>query len=279
MTDFVKWNHFRDKHNRSSSLILLRIMVLGCVFLFSGNVTLGQPTTKQSMSRPNSVDLRPKINSFGLTPRAQGKRGTCSVFAFTQAMEFTFARRYNQRQRFSVEFLNWASNKAIGDSADGSFFSDLWTGFTKYGICNEGTMPYKQVFDTKVEPSVAVREEAKTRRNVGLQLHWIKEWNPKRGLNDDELNQVLDVLSQGWPVCGGFLWPKKTVWKDSVLEMCPREQVFDGHSLLLVGYRDDPKLPGGGVLLLRNSGGKSRDGMLTYEYVKAYMNDAVWINF
>jgi len=58
--------------------------------------------------------------------------------------------------------------------------------------------------------------------------------------------------------------------------MCPPEDVFDGHSIILSGYKDDPNQPGGGVFIIRNSGGDSRDGFMSYEYVKAYMNDAVW---
>ncbi len=54
---------------------------------------------------------------------------------------------------------------------------------------------------------------------------------------------------------------------------------MDGHSVLLVGYRDDKTQPGGGVFLIRNSAGPSRDGMMTYEYVRAYLNDAAWIDF
>ncbi len=139
-------------------------------------------------------------------------------------------------------------------------------------------MPYREAFDPKLEPNPETLREAATRRAAGLRLHWIKEWDPKRGLSDEELGRVLDALAQGWPVCGGFLWPKKAVWAEGVLGMCPRDQVFDGHSLLLVGYKDDPKQPGGGVLLIRNSGGADRDGFVTYEYAKAYMNDAVWID-
>jgi C1A family cysteine protease len=59
--------------------------------------------------------------------------------------------------------------------------------------------------------------------------------------------------------------------------MAPPEGVFDGHSVLLVGYADDPQQPGGGIVLIRNSGGGVHDGALTYEYVSAYMNDAAWI--
>ena len=49
--------------------------------------------------------------------------------------------------------------------------------------------------------------------------------------------------------------------------------------MLLVGYRDDPAQPGGGVFLFRNSNNNGRDGWMTYEYARAYMNDAVWIDY
>ncbi|MFH1941361.1 MAG: C1 family peptidase [bacterium] len=234
---------------------------------------------QQGAVRPTSIDLRPNFEKFGLTPRVQGKRGTCSVFAITQAIEFALAKQGGRIDRLSLEFLNWASNEAAGDTLDGSFFSDLWTGFTKHGICVEKEMPYRSKFDARIQPSATALEDAKTRLEAGLRLHWIKEWDPNRGLTDIELQAVLQTLSEGWPVSGGFLWPKKAVWTDGILEMCPRDHVFDGHSLLIVGYRDDPNKPGGGVLLIRNSGGTSRDGYLTYEYAKAYMNDAVWIDF
>jgi len=53
--------------------------------------------------------------------------------------------------------------------------------------------------------------------------------------------------------------------------------VFDGHSVLIVGYRDDAQQPGGGLFLVRNSGGDGSDGALSYAYVQDYMNDAAWI--
>ena len=54
---------------------------------------------------------------------------------------------------------------------------------------------------------------------------------------------------------------------------------MDGHSIVLVGFRDNPTQPGGGVFLIRNSAGPSRNGMMTYDYVRAYLNDAAWIDF
>jgi hypothetical protein len=85
----------------------------------------------------DSVDLRPAFKKWGLTPRVQGKRNTCSVFTVAGALEYAAASKTNRTPRFSVEFLNWASNQAVRDNHDGSFFSDLWRGFTIYGACPE----------------------------------------------------------------------------------------------------------------------------------------------
>lgn len=61
--------------------------------------------------------------------------------------------------------------------------------------------------------------------------------------------------------------------------MCPPDAVYDGHSVLGVGYRPDSSQPGGGVLLFRNTAGDGRDGAMPYEYARSYMNDAAWVDF
>ena len=97
------------------------------------------------------------------------------------------------------------------------------------------------------------------------------------GLTDHHIAEIKATLAKKWPVCGGMRWPKKAVWKESVLQMCTPDAVFDGHSVLLVGYKDDPQAPGGGLFLIRNSGGDGSDGFLPYAYVREYMNDAAWV--
>lgn len=64
---------------------------------------------------------------------------------------------------------------------------------------------------------------------------------------------------------------------ENVLQMCPSNSVRDGHSVLLVGYRNEAAQPGGGVFIFRNSGGSGRDGLMPYAYAREYMNDALWI--
>jgi len=59
--------------------------------------------------------------------------------------------------------------------------------------------------------------------------------------------------------------------------MCPPEAVFDGHSVLLVGYREDNSKPGAGVFIFRNTS-TGQHGEMLFEYASAYMNDAAWID-
>jgi hypothetical protein len=224
------------------------------------------------------VDLRPIFQNWGLPVRAQGARGTCSAFVVTQALEYALASQQRRGARLSVEFLNWASNRAIHEWEDGGYFSDLWTGYAAYGICREEEMPYRREFDAKLRPSDEAVEHARQLRNIGLRLHWIKPWDVTTGLTEPQLVEIKRTLRRQWPVCGGLRWPKQERWDSGVLKMAPPEGVRDGHSVFLVGFRDDPGQPGGGVFLLRNSGKGPRDGSMTYEYARAYMNDAVWID-
>jgi hypothetical protein len=166
-------------------------------------------------------------------------------------------------------------------------------------------MPYCDKFDPQRRPSSEALAHAKQIHETDLQLHWIKPWDPNKGLNEEQFLAIKATLQAGWPVCGGFLWPKQAVWihpnqpevpvtiarrsqetetqsdptvpNGSVLQWAPRDRVRDGHSVILYGFRDDPAQPGGGVFLIRNSSRGARHGAMTYEYVRAYMNDAVWV--
>ena len=75
--------------------------------------------------------------------------------------------------------------------------------------------------DIRSEPSSQCRRHRgrQTRLSLGLRLHWIKEWNVNTGLTDEHVAAIKNTLSQGWPVCGGFRWPKQERWEKEVLQM------------------------------------------------------------
>jgi hypothetical protein len=226
---------------------------------------------------PPGVDLRPAFAEFGLQLRHQGARGTCSVFAVTGALEFARARAGEHGACFSVEFLNWAANDSNGKREDGSYFADLWQGYLDRGICDEADLPYRAEFDAAAGPGREALWRAWSRRDGLLELHWIKPWDIDTGLSEAHFAAIRDTLRGGWPVCAGMRWPKQAKWTDGVIEWAPPEGVRDGHSVLLVGYRDDPAQPGGGVFLIRNSSKGPADGALPYRLVRDYTNDALWI--
>jgi hypothetical protein len=248
-------------------------LLLSVLSLLAQEAAFGAPPANTL----SNIDLRPAFTNWGLPLRLQGGRGTCSVFTMAGALEYALARDPKQGTPLSIEFLNWASNQATKNSQDGGFFSDLWTGFVAYGVCPEADLPYQNSFNPSLRPADTALQRAKDLTKADMRLHWIKPWDVRTGLSVAQLLEIKRVLSQRWPVCGGLRWPKKARWQEGVLQMASPEGVFDGHSVLLVGFRDDPKQPGGGTLLIRNSGGEVHDGALTYEYAGAYMNDAAWV--
>ena len=205
---------------------------------------------------PATVDLRPLINRLGLTPRSQGNRPTCSVFATTWALEFAVSKQLGKDVPLSVEYLNWASNTVLDRAEDGGFFHDLLSGFQRYGICREEDMPYADQFNPQLSPSPEARARAKrigTWATVGLKLHWINPWQPEAGLTDVQIGQIKATLAKGWPVAAG-----------------------SSHSRLLVGYRDDPRQAGGGVFVTKDSG-TGTYSEVTYEFAKTKIGDVFWI--
>ncbi|HEX5054275.1 MAG TPA: hypothetical protein VFZ65_21025, partial [Planctomycetota bacterium] len=130
---------FRETPSRS--LLLAATLLTGC--------TTG-PAPARSAARdepppqatPAIVDLRPQFDAFGLPPRRQGRRPTCSIFTVTNALEFATARASGHGERLSVEYLNWAANAATGRRDDGDFFHCALAGYARFGICRDDQLPY-----------------------------------------------------------------------------------------------------------------------------------------
>jgi hypothetical protein len=224
---------------------------------------------------PLKTDLRPQFAKWGLTLKSQGSRPTCSVFAMTAALEFAAAQRHQAGFVLSEEYLNWASNEAIGQFEDGGFFSDLWKGYQKHGICESRLAPYLETFDPQWRPTREANRQAHQFRVDAFELTWLKKWDVTTGLSDEELTAVFDSLRDGIPVCAGMRWPKNPEMDNGTLKMCPPEEVFDGHSVLLVGYALE-RTPDGehGAFIARDSGGGGRYVSLPIEFVREYTNDA-----
>jgi len=234
-------------------------------------------------SQAGEKDLRPLFEKFGIGIYNQGARGTCSVFAVTGLLEFEYAHASDKQVvPLSVEYLNWASNQISGKPADGSFFSDAVTALNKYGISTNELFPYSaQNYISQAGPSaVAVRDAQK---RCGVKAKWIKVWDPNTGMSDEQIAQVKTSIMNEHPVAIGFRWPKMDdryrKMENGIMSVPPVEGVFDGHSVLLVGYKDDPDIAGSGYFIFKNSHGEDYGekgyGKMPYEYVRKYANDGV----
>jgi len=228
---------------------------------------------------PVKVDLAPEFDKLGLPPRAQGERDVCSLFAVTALAEFDCARNMPRpHNRLSEEFLIWAGNQASGLKGDQAMFYKAVHGLNTFGICSEELMPYTQ--KRAAGPSAAACADARNRAGR-WQVNWIKRWDVRRKLNDGELHAIKKALADGHPVACGMRWPKAL--RDQEIRVVPPPGgVFDGHSIVLTGYADNPKKPGTGVFLFRNSAGPDWGnkgyGVMSYAYVRTYANDAMWLH-
>jgi hypothetical protein len=236
------------------------------------------PSTVAAESLPRSVDLTPEFEKFGLVPLNQGDRGDCSLFAVTGVTEFECAKHPNApHHRLSEEFLIWAADKATGQSGDQAMFYKAVLGLNDYGICAAELMPYKNKPDAHRHPTPPAIADARKLRER-WRVDWIKRWSVGRPLTERELLEIKQSLANGHPVACGMRWPKNLTGSQ-ILAVLPANQVFDGHSIALVGYEDDRSQPGGGVFRFRNSfgdkWGEHGYGTMSYGYVRAYANDAM----
>jgi hypothetical protein len=206
-------------------------------------------------ARESVVDLVPEMTRIGFVPRGQGARNTCSVFTTMGALEYAAYQRTGDARKLSVDYLNWACNQVIGNQTDdrGQFFKDLLQGFEQYGICREDEMPYRPAFEPGYAPADEARKTAEGIRSLGLTVHWV---NPlgKGCITREQLDEIRGVLASGYPVAAGSY-----------------------HSVLLVGYIDDPAEPGGGSFLIRDSGGPGHYFEMSYEEALRRIGDAFWV--
>ena len=202
-----------------------------------------------------------RFSSGGSVARMQGGRGTCSVFAMTAAIEYAVATKQQQRHAAErrVSQLGRQRRGPRGDRrrhvSQSSGGASPPTAFAPRPKCRTRTLSTPPQNPTRKRLPMPRRLRA-----LGLQLHWIKRGTRAEASATSSLPRSSERSGGGWPVCRRFPLAERRegpCGKSDVLQMCPRKDVMDGHSVLLVGFRDDKTQPGGGVFLIRNSAGRT----------------------
>ena len=228
------------------------------------------------------VDLRPAIRRFGLSVRQQFG-GTCAIFASTFLHEYIYSSRLVSDVRdLSEKYLQYVTfvlEKVQVQGGDN--FGALNTGYQKWGVCPEQTVPGSSDPVSSVPQDVldAGRKWAK------LQPDFIKHWDKNNGASAEQIQRAIAYLDGDVPVAVGLLWPRD--FQTNVIEgvdvmKVPAagnkwDVVLDGHAVALVGYGKHKAFPGGGYFIFRNSWGEGFGdqgyGYIPFEYLTQYAND------
>lgn len=241
----------------------------------------------QSFGRPaevhrDGVDLRPRFRELGLYAKDQGRRPSCAVFAIVGAVEFIHAENTGRAEKFSEEYLTWATEKTIarpeadpaltGDDADAGFaLSEVVTALRSYGIPLESSLPNTRgpsLGSVKAPPPAVIREaQARTQGSI----HFV----PGRD-NATRLNNIVIALDAGLPVPIGAGWPQFHNMRAALLKS---QQPAYNHAVTLVGYT----CPSGRIedttFIFKNSWGPAWGangyGFATYGYLLKYLQTAI----
>lgn len=242
----------------------------------------------QEFGRPAAVnaavDLRPRFRELELHAKDQGRRPSCAVFAVVSALEYLNAERSGRAEKFSEEYLVWATGKsiqrtgpnlaAIDEDADAGFaLTEVVTALRAYGIPLQSSMPNTigRQRNVAAEPTPEIIAEARNRTQVAILLV------PGRD-TATQLNNVVQVLNAGIPVAIGCGWPRLTNMRAALLNSQPPIPGY-GHAVTLVGYTCETGRIEDATFIFKNSWGAAWGangyGFATYAYLVKNLNTAV----
>ncbi|HVT13679.1 MAG TPA: C1 family peptidase [Fimbriimonadaceae bacterium] len=205
---------------------------------------------------PKHVDLRSTYERFGLSVCRQNGP-LCWDYTVVGLLEYELAKQRRAATRLSPGFLSWAASATDSESHAGSNFGRAYRGLEKYGIAPLDLGGDPDGNGVGHVPDAGTLEAAS---KIGrIEVRWIRFWNNRDPLSEDQLRTIESEIAHGHPVAVGMRWPNRTGFSPPgsyVLSVPDPSDVFDGHCVALVGYQLDSKYPGGGAFLFRNSWGE-----------------------
>lgn len=249
-------------------------------------LSLGEPAVLRK-----EVDLRQRFFDYGLYPKDQGRRPSCSVFAVVSALEFQNAALIGQPEKFSEEYLIWATRKVLGQTRpstaaantagedaepaqDAGFsLAEVVTALRTYGVPRQADMPntFGSSMRDIAEPDAKLIEQARSVRQVSI--HRIPARDTMQAING-----LVHALNAGVPPVIGLRWPHERSINNGYLS---RQQPVEGyaHAVTLVGYRCETGRLEDAVFIFKNSWGprwgQGGFGVATHEYLLNNLQVAV----
>ncbi len=225
---------------------------------------------------PPKVDLTSKMSPI----RNQGQRGTCVSFACTAVREYLTVTNGEQRD-LSEQYLYWSCKQHDLLPGPGTFIGVAMERLLVEGQCTEDIWPYNGVPVAGNEGQNPPPPDAAAKASA----YRISSTQRVPARSVDSLRQAL---ANGSPVA--FAVPVYTYWFTEPLRTTgdirlplPTDHLEGGHAMCIVGYEDDPEIPGGGYFMIRNSWGTywaSKSSIsagyarLPYAYMQQYASAA-----
>ena len=238
-------------------------------------------TGMQEPPLPVRVDLRDRMPPI----RNQGVRPTCVAFATVALREFLFGYPANTPD-LSEQFVYWACKESDNFPLGGTYLKVGMQCVTDKGACLESTWPYNGDFilldnEGQGPPSTDAQKEATAYRFTSF-----------APLDTSSPLQVRQALANDRPIAFSTVafdyWYTDPVRLSGDIRLpLSSDTNPGGHAMCIVGYEDDPTVPGGGFYLVRNSWGadwaeSSRSGpgycRLPYDYLRQYPRGAFIAN-
>jgi Papain family cysteine protease len=250
-------------------------------------VYLGKQFGQPAEIKPE-VDLRPLFFQLELSPKNQGRRPSCSVFAIVSALEFQNAQLTGHAQKFSEEYLIWATRKitkrtapSLANSDDfvrenfdeGFSLSEVIEAIHVYGVPLQQSLP--NTFGRKMEdiedPPEAVIDEARSHEKV---YAFVLPGHDSA----TRINNLVQSLNAGIPVTIGIGWPNYRSLRNGYLGgQVPMKD--KAHAVTVVGYKSDTGHIENTYFIFKNSygveWGQGGYGTISYKYLTDYLYDAV----
>jgi C1A family cysteine protease len=212
----------------------------------------GGPQALSFAPLPARVDLHEHMPAI----KNQGRRGTCVSFACTAVREYLLGVDNGGApglKDLSEQFLYWNCKKHDGYPGAGTYISVGMDALLHQGQPPEEIWPYNSEIISGNEgqdpPPFGAAEQAVA--------YCITETEVLPARSVDALRQNL---AEGLPVA--FAVPVYSYWFSEPIRSTgdirlplPGDRLEGGHAMCMVGYEDDPNVPGGGYFMIRNSWG------------------------
>lgn len=211
--------------------------------------------------------------------RNQQDRGTCVAFASVGFLEFRPPEpETGAAKRFSEQFVYWGCKQDDGlPQTEGTFVSTARKVLKERGACLGRTWKYHPLpipgNESQGPPPDGAIDEA--RQHV-FAAKTISAKNPERLRESLDAGRPVVLSVKTFPS-----WDYPTTADTGEIPMpIPGDKSDGGHAICVVGYELNPRQPGGGAFLVRNSWGPAWAkpngrfapgyGTLFFEYVRKY---------